>query len=146
MRMFELKAARGMKKKKKRLGRGVGSGRGKTSGRGHKGQKARSGASLHLGFEGGQMPLIRRIPKKGFTSKFKKKFQIVNLDVLNRLPEGFEVTPQSLRERNIVKGQIDIKILGEGKLTKPFKVKAHSFSRSAIDKIAKAGGKSEVIK
>jgi len=136
-------------KKKKRVGRGRGSGHGKTSCRGHRGQKCRSGGGVRPGFEGGQMPLIRRIPKRGFTSRVKRKYQIINIGTLDGLKEPI-VTPQKLKElkiiKNIDKGIRGIKILGEGELSKPMTIKAHAFSGKAIEKIKKAGGKTEIIK
>lgn len=135
-------------KKKKRIGRGRGSGHGKTSCRGHRGQKCRSGGGVRPGFEGGQMPLIRRIPKRGFTSRLKIKYQIINIRTLDGLKEP-TVTPQKLKELKIVKN-IDrgrgVKILGEGELSKPMTIRAQAFSRKAIEKIKKAGGKTEIIK
>ncbi len=136
-------------KKRKRIGRGRGSGHGKTSCRGHKGQKSRSGGGVRPGFEGGQMPLIRRLPKRGFTSRVKRKYQIINIRTLDGLKEPV-ITPQKLKELKVIKN-IDkhvrgIKILGEGELSKPMTVKAHAFSGKAIEKIEKAGGKAEIIK
>ncbi len=134
-------------KKRKRIGRGPGSGHGKTSCRGHRGQKCRSGGGVRLGFEGGQMPLIRRVPKRGFTSRLKWRHQIINIRTLDRLDKDTIVTPEKLKELNIVKN-IDsgIKVLGEGELSKPMTVKAHAFSKKAIEKIKKAGGKTQIIK
>ena len=134
------------RKRKKRRGRGIGSGHGKTSCRGHKGQKARSGGGVRPGFEGGQMPLSRRIPKRGFHSLFKKYYQLINLDQLERFDRDSAVTPDSLKELKVIK-KIDqgIKILGRGELSKPLVVTAHAFSKSAKEKIEKAGGKVEVI-
>ena len=136
-------------KKRKRIGRGRGSGHGKTSCRGHKGQKSRSGGGVRPGFEGGQMPLIRRLPKRGFTSRLKIKYQIINIRTLDGLKET-TITPQKLKELKVIKN-IDkhirgIKILGEGELSRPMTVKAHAFSGKAIEKIKKAGGKTEIIK
>lgn len=133
------------RKRKKRVGRGIGSGKGKTAGRGTKGQKARESVSLHM--EGGQTPLHLRLPKqKGFKNPFKKEWQIVNLKDLNRLSDVEEVTPDILFEKGLVKEKdIPVKILGEGELKKPLIVKAHAFSASAKEKIEKAGGKVEVI-
>lgn len=133
------------RKRKKRVGRGIGSGKGKTAGRGTKGQKARESVSLHM--EGGQTPLHLRLPKqKGFKNPFKKEWQIVNLKDLNRLSDVEEVTPDILFEKGLVKERdIPVKILGEGELKKPLIVKAHAFSASAKEKIEKAGGKVEVI-
>lgn len=132
-------------RKPKRVGRGVGSGHGRTAGRGHKGQASRSGWSLRMGFEGGQMPLIRRIPKRGFHNRFAQVVANVNVGVLDKyFQPGEEVNPTTLRERGIVKENYDIlKVLGDGELTKPLKVAAHRFSASAKEKITKAGG--EVI-
>ena len=148
MRLGELSPAIGSTTSRKRLGRGIGSGLGKTSGKGHKGQWARSGGGVRPGFEGGQMPLIRRIPKRGFNNHFRKVYSIVNLSVL----EGFEansvVDMQILNEKGlikVVKGSIGLKVLGNGTLTKALTVKAASFSASAKDAIEKAGGKIEEI-
>ena len=148
MRLGELSPAMGATTTKKRLGRGIGSGLGKTSGKGHKGQWARSGGGVRPGFEGGQMPLIRRIPKRGFNNHFKKVYSIVNLSVL----EGFEansvVDMQALNEKGlikVVKGSIGLKVLGNGTLTKALTVKAAGFSASAKEAIEKAGGKAEQI-
>ena len=148
MRLGELSPAMGATTAKKRLGRGIGSGLGKTSGKGHKGQWARSGGGVRPGFEGGQMPLIRRIPKRGFNNHFRKIYSIVNLSVL----EGFEVNSvvdmEVLNEKGlikVVKGSIGLKVLGNGTLTKALTVKAASFSASAKEAIEKAGGKAEQI-
>ncbi len=148
MRLGELSPAMGATTTKKRLGRGIGSGLGKTSGKGHKGQWARSGGGVRPGFEGGQMPLIRRIPKRGFNNHFRKVYSIVNLSVL----EGFEansvVDMNVLNEKGlikVVKGSVGLKVLGNGTLTKAITVKASSFSASAKDAIEKAGGKVEQI-
>ena len=148
MRLGELSPAIGSTTSRKRLGRGIGSGLGKTSGKGHKGQWARSGGGVRPGFEGGQMPLIRRIPKRGFNNHFRKVYSIVNLSIL----EGFEansvVDMQVLNEKGlikVVKGSIGLKVLGNGTLTKALTVKAASFSASAKDAIEKAGGKIEEI-
>ncbi len=145
--LHELRPAPGAKRPRKRVGRGPGSGRGKTSGRGHKGQKSRSGYHMYVGFEGGQMPLHRRLPKRGFTNPFKKEWAIVNVDELDRRFEaGTVVTPEVLRTAGLVKGRYDgIKILGRGALTKPLTVQAHRFSRSAVEKITQAGGRVEVL-
>jgi large subunit ribosomal protein L15 len=130
---------------KKRIGRGMGSGTGKTSGRGHKGQKAVSGFGQKRGFEGGQMPLHRRLPKRGFTNIFKKQFAIVNLGRLEKL-EGDVFTADRLTELGVIhKLGAGLKILGAGQLTRPITVEAHHFSKSAADKIAKAGGQAQVI-
>lgn len=146
MKIHELKPPKGAKKAAKRKGRGIGSGLGKTAGRGHKGQKARSGGGVRPGFEGGQMPLQRRIPKRGFTNIFKKEMTVVNVSELNKFEEGTEVTPELLIEKGIIKKMRDgIKILGNGELEKSLNVKAHAFSKSAAQKIEAAGGKTEVV-
>ncbi|MDD2573012.1 MAG: 50S ribosomal protein L15 [Bacillota bacterium] len=146
MKLHELKPAQGAKHKTKRVGRGMGSGHGKTSGRGHKGQKARSGGGVRPGFEGGQMPLQRRIPKRGFTNIFKKEYSVVNLERLNMFEEGSVITPELLAERGIVKKTGErIKVLGDGELDKALIVKAHRFSKTAAERIEAAGGKAEVI-
>jgi large subunit ribosomal protein L15 len=145
MKLSELKPAKGATKKPKRVGRGPGSGPGKTSTRGHKGHKQRSGFRAKLGFEGGQMPLVRRIPKRGFTNIFKMKYEIVNVEMLSKFDPNTEVTPELLKERGIVKGKNKLKILGDGELSIPLKVKAHRFSKSAREKILKAKGEVEQI-
>jgi large subunit ribosomal protein L15 len=145
MKLSELKPAKGATKKPKRVGRGPGSGHGKTSTRGHKGHKQRSGFRAKLGFEGGQMPLVRRIPKRGFTNIFKMKYEIVNVEMLSKFDANTEVTPELLKERGIVKGKNKLKILGDGELSIPLKVKAHRFSKSAREKILKAKGEVEQI-
>ena len=146
MKLHELSPAPGSRQTRKRVGRGIGSGMGKTSTRGHKGQKARSGGGVRLGFEGGQNPLYRRLPKRGFTNIHRKEFAIVNLDELNQFADGTEVTPATLIESGIVKNPRDgIKILGDGNITVKITVKANKFSQSAVDKIQAAGGKTEVI-
>ncbi|GEN88596.1 50S ribosomal protein L15 [Oceanobacillus sp. FSL W8-0428] len=146
MKLHELKAAEGSRKERNRVGRGTSSGNGKTSGRGHKGQKARSGGGVRLGFEGGQMPLFQRLPKRGFTNINRKEYAIVNLDTLNRFEEGTEVTPELLLETGVVsKLNAGVKILGKGQLEKKLTVKAHKFSASAKEAIEAAGGQSEVI-
>lgn len=147
MNLHELKPTPGSRHKPTRKGRGVGSGLGKTAGRGHKGQKARSGGGVRLGFEGGQMPLQRRMPKRGFTNApFKKEIITVNLDKLNCFENGTEVTPEILLEARVIRKIRDgVKILGEGNLEKTLTIKAHAFSKSALEKIEAAGGKAEVI-
>ncbi len=141
-----LKPSRGSKKNPKRVGRGPGSGLGKTAGRGSKGQKSRSGYSRRRGFEGGQMPLHRRIPKRGFVNIFRKHYAIINVEELNVFRKGDEVTPEKLLEKKIVKALGDgIKILGKGTLKKELSVKAHKFSKTAMQKISDAGGKTEVL-
>ncbi len=140
---------RGIKKykKRRRVGRGPGSGHGKTSGRGHKGQRSRAGWSVHPAFEGGQMPLARRIPKRGFNNRWAKTVAIVNVsDLQEAFENGEEVTPQTLKERNLAKGVYDVlKVLGDGELTKKLKVSAHRFSRSASEKIKQAGGETVIL-
>lgn len=146
MKLHELAPAPGSKHTKKRVGRGIGSGMGKTATRGHKGQWARSGGGVRPGFEGGQNPLYRRLPKRGFKNFTRKEFAIVNLEDLNNFAAGTEVTPELLIESGIVKNPLDgIKILGNGELTVQLTVKANKFSQSAVEKIQAAGGKSEVI-
>ncbi|WP_198493444.1 50S ribosomal protein L15 [Listeria monocytogenes] len=146
MKLHELKPSEGSRKERNRVGRGTGSGNGKTSGRGHKGQKARSGGGVRLGFEGGQLPLFRRIPKRGFTNINRKEFAIVNLDVLNRFEDGTEVTPEFLVETGIIRNEKSgIKILSNGNIEKKLTVKANKFSAAAKEAIEAAGGKTEVI-
>ena len=132
---------------KKRVGRGTGSGLGKTSGKGHKGQNARSGGGVRPGFEGGQIPLFRRLPKRGFSNAmFKTSYAVINLDDLNKFEEGAVITPELLKEMGIVKKQLSgIKVLGNGTLEKKLVVKASSFSKKAVAEIEKLGGKAEVI-
>ncbi len=147
MELHQLKRPNGAKKKPKRVGRGPGSGHGKTACRGHKGQRSRSGHSLKRGFEGGQMPLQRRIPKRGFTNIFKKEYSIVNLENLAPFNSGDIVNPEVLIEKRIVKSIKDgIKILGRGEIKFPLIVYAHKFSKSARQKIEAAGGRTEVLK
>lgn len=146
MKLHELKAAEGSRKKRNRVGRGMASGNGKTSGRGHKGQKARSGGGVRPGFEGGQMPLFQRLPKRGFTNINRKDYSIVNLEKLNQFDEGTEVTPELLVESGVIsKVNTGVKILGNGTVEKKLTVKAHKFSASAKEAIEKAGGQTEVI-
>ena len=148
MKLHELRPQDGGTKKRKRVGRGTSSGYGKTSGRGHKGQKARSGGGVRPGFEGGQMPLIRRLPKRGFTNVFAKEYAIINVEDLNRFEENTVVTPELLIANGVVKRgkAIDgIKVLGDGEINKKLTVKAHKFSKTAAEKIEAAGGKAEVI-
>ncbi|MEB3103465.1 50S ribosomal protein L15 [Ferviditalea candida] len=146
MKLHELQSAPGSRSTRKRVGRGVGSGMGKTSTRGHKGQNARSGGGVRPGFEGGQNPLYRRLPKRGFTNIHRKEYAIVNLDDLNRFSAGSEVTPEALLESGIVKNPKDgIKILGNGEIAVQLTVKANKFSQSAVEKIQAAGGTTEVI-
>lgn len=146
MKLHELKPAPGSRKARKRVGRGIGSGHGKTAGRGTKGQNARSGGGVRLGFEGGQMPLYRRLPKRGFNNPTRKEYAIVNLETLNRFEDGTVITPEFLKERGVVKNLKDgLKILGDGELKVKLTIKAHKFSQSALSKIEAAGGKAEVI-
>lgn len=134
-------------KRRKRVGRGSGSGHGKTCGRGHKGQRSRSGYSVHPTFEGGQMPLVRRIPKRGFHNRWASTVAIVNLrDLEDRFDDGAEVTPETLKAHNLAKGRYDLlKVLAAGELTKKLRVCAHKFSRQAVEKIEKAGGQAVVL-
>ena len=146
MKLHELKPAEGSRKDRKRLGRGIGSGQGKTAGKGHKGQNARSGGGVRLGFEGGQTPLFRRLPKRGFTNFSRKEYAVVNLDALNRFDEGTEVTPELLIETGVVSNEkAGIKILAKGNVEKKLTVKAHKFSSAAKEAIEAAGGTTEVI-
>jgi large subunit ribosomal protein L15 len=141
MNLSNLRAPRKANENKKRVGRGMGSGMGKTSTRGHKGQGSRSGSSLMRGFEGGQMPLHRRLPKRGFTNIFKTEYEVVNLDRLAELGEK-EITPESLRKAGVVRSKKSlVKVLGSGELSGALTVHAHKFSKSAQEKIEKAGGK-----
>jgi len=143
MKLHELSPAKGSKRARKRIGRGPGSGTGKTAGRGSNGQRSRAGYSQRMGFEGGQMPLVRRVPKRGFTNIFKIRYQVVNLDRLIEL-EG-EITPEILSEQGLVRAGHPIKILGTGELSTALTIKAHKFSASARAKIEAAGGSCEVI-
>ena len=146
MKLHELKAPQGATRSPKRRGRGTATGQGKTGGRGMNGQKSRSGGGVRLGFEGGQMPLYRRLPKRGFTNVWGTTLTGVNVEVLNQFKDGTEVTQKTLEEAGVVKQVKDgIKILGNGELTKKLTVKADKFSKSAIEKIEAAGGKAEVI-
>lgn len=146
MKLHELKPAEGSRKERKRLGRGIGSGQGKTAGKGHKGQNARSGGGVRLGFEGGQTPLFRRLPKRGFTNINRKEYAVVNLDSLNIFEDGTEVTPVLLIETGLVKKELaGVKILAKGSLGKKLTVKAHKFSSAAEEAIKAAGGQTEVI-
>ena len=146
MRLDELRPAPGSNKKRKRVGRGDGSGHGKTSGRGHKGQGARSGGNVQPGFEGGQMPLQRRLPKRGFHNPFRIEMAVVNVAQLDGLPAGSEATPETLALQGLINGKKkQVKILGEGSLSKALTVRAHGFSAKAKEKIEAAGGKAELI-
>lgn len=146
MKLHELSPVEGSKKKSKRIGRGHGSGWGKTAGKGHKGQKARSGKGMRVGFEGGQMPLQRRIPKRGFNNIFRQDIVAINVGTLNKFEDGAVVDIAALTEKGIVKNSFDgVKILSNGTLTKKLTVKANAFSKGAVAKIEAAGGKTEVI-
>lgn len=142
-----LRPPRGASHRRKRIGQGMGSGHGKTATRGSKGQRSRSGSRMRPGFEGGQMPLQRRLPKRGFTNIFKKRFAVVNLRDLAKLDPAVAVTPELLLKRGVIK-RLDegLRILGEGELKAPFTIQAHHFSKSALEKIQKAGGKAEVLR
>ncbi len=135
------------KRAPKRLGRGIGSGTGKTSGKGHKGQNARSGGGVRPGFEGGQMPLIRQLPKRGFTNIFRKEYTTVNVSAFEKFPEGTVITAEFLKNNGVISkvGKYGLKILGNGELTKAYKVKANKFTENAIKKIQSSGGSFEVI-
>lgn len=146
MKLHELKPAEGSRKERKRLGRGIGSGTGKTAGKGHKGQNARSGGGVRPGFEGGQNPLYRRLPKRGFKNISRKEYAIVSLDALNRFEDGTVVTPELLKETGVISALRDgVKVLATGELTAKLTIKAHKFSASAAEKIAQVGGTTEVI-
>ena len=145
MKLHELSPAPGSVKKAYRKGRGTGSGNGKTAGRGHKGQNARSGGGVRPGFEGGQIPAYRRLPKRGFKNHFAKEYTVINLSTLDKIADGETVTLDSLVEAKLVKGSADLKVLGNGNLTKKLTVKAKVFSAAAKEKIEAAGGKAEVI-
>ncbi len=146
MKLEDLKPSQGATRKAKRVGRGPGSGSGKTASKGHKGQKARSGGVKPAGFEGGQMPLQRRIPKRGFTNVFRKEYAIVNLSDLSRMSGSETVTPELLKSNGMIDDIKDgLKVLGMGELKQKLTVRAHKFSKSALEKIQAAGGKAEVI-
>jgi large subunit ribosomal protein L15 len=148
MNLSNIRAPKKSSEKRKRVGRGMGSGMGKTSTRGHKGQRSRTGSRMIRGFEGGQMPLHRRMPKRGFTNIFRKEFNIVSLDRLAALGAEFHgdpITPEVLRKAGVIKTKHPVKILGDGELTVAIIVHAHKFSKSAQEKITKAGGKVEVL-
>ncbi len=146
MKLHELSPAPGSKKVRTRVGRGLGSGLGKTSGRGHKGQNSRSGGGVRTGFEGGQMPIYRRLPKRGFKNVFAKKYAEVNVSSLNRFEDGTTVDPVALVEAGILKNVYDgVRVLGDGEITKKLTVVANGFTKSAEEKITAAGGKVEVI-
>jgi large subunit ribosomal protein L15 len=144
--LSELKSPAGSNKNKKRVGRGIGSGHGKTSTRGHKGQKARSGGGTRPGFEGGQMPLQRRLPKRGFNNIFRKEYVIINVKDLNRFEDGTEVTPEVLLQAGLIKSLKEkVKILGDGELEKKLVLKVNKVSQQAQEKVTAKGGKVEVI-
>ena len=146
MKLHELKSPEGSRKAPKRLGRGTGSGLGRHSGKGEKGQNSRTGGGVRPGFEGGQMPLFRRLPKRGFTNPFSKKYNAINLDRLNIFENGTEVTEELLLERQVISKKLDgVKILGNGTIEKALTVKVTKFSKSASEKIEAAGGKAEVL-
>jgi large subunit ribosomal protein L15 len=146
MKLNDLTAVPGARKETKRIGRGIGSGQGKTAGKGSKGQKARSGGSIRPGFEGGQMPLQRRLPKRGFVNKFAKVYETVNVGLLEKFEDGAEVDAEALSKAGLADAcNGGVKILGDGKLTKKLTVKANAFSASAKEKIEAVGGKTEVI-
>ena len=146
MKIHELTPAVDSNKASKRIGRGHGSGNGKTAGKGHKGQNARSGGGVRIGFEGGQMPLARRIPKRGFNNIFATKYAVVNVADLNKFKDGTVVDTELLKASGLIKKELDgIKVLGNGELTKNLTVKAAKFSAAAKEKIEKAGGKAEVM-
>ena len=146
MNLSDLSPAKGSRKKRKRVGRGPGSGHGKTAGKGNKGQLSRQGFSRRRDFEGGQMPLVRRLPKRGFTNIFRKEYAVVNLDRLAVFGEGAEVTPEALLEHGIIKKQLDgVKILGRGDLDRKLSIRAHRFSAEAMRKIQAAGGTAEIL-
>ena len=147
MKLHTMYAVEGATKTRKRVGRGTGSGLGKTSGKGHKGQNARSGGGVRPGFEGGQLPLFRRLPKRGFSNAmFKTTYAVLNLSDLNKFEENTTITPELLKEMGILKNQLDgVKILGNGTLEKKITVQANQFSKKAKEEIEKLGGKAEVI-
>lgn len=146
MRIHELSPAEGSRKKRKRVGRGPGSGHGKTSCRGHKGQKSRSGGGPRPGFEGGQMPLQRRLPKRGFNNIFRKHYSIINIEDLSRFAPNSSVDSESLRKAGLVKKERDgIKLLGNGEISHPLVIQVHKVSKTAKEKIEASGGKVEVI-
>lgn len=146
MKLNELSYTEGARRERKRLGRGQGSGQGKTAGKGHKGQNARSGGGVPIGFEGGQTPLFRRIPKRGFTNINRVDYAVINVEELNRFEDGTHITVDTLKAAGLIKQMLDgVKILGNGELTKSLTVTAHKFSKTAVAAIEKAGGKVEVI-
>ncbi len=146
MNLAELTPAEGAIKKRKRAGRGHAAGRGKTCGRGHKGMGSRAGSKQYVGFEGGQMPLQRRIPKRGFHNRFRTEYRVVNVGDIAALEGVDEVGPELLRSTGLVKGRGPIKVLGQGEISRGVKIAAQAFSKSATEKIANAGGSTEVLK
>jgi len=146
VKISDLAPTPGAKKKEKRIGRGPGSGHGKTATKGHKGQAARSGGTKHPGFEGGQQPLIRRVPKRGFKNIFRKEYAVVNLSRLDQFPADTVINPEFLHQTGIIKKSSEnVKVLGSGALTKPLVISAHKFSEEALKKIQAAGGRAEVL-
>ena len=146
LKLNSLRMPRGANRDRKRIGRGPGSGWGKTAGRGNKGQKSRSGYSHRAGFEGGQMPLYRRLPKRGFKNIFRREFAAVNVELLNRFDAGSVITPDLLVERKLIgKNLAGVRVLGNGKLDRALTIRAHHFSKGALEKIRQAGGAAEVI-
>lgn len=147
MKLHELRPAKGAVRARKRKGRGAGSGTGKTSGRGANGQNSRSGGGVRPGFEGGQMPLIRRLPKRGFNNPFRKIYNVINIETLNRFDDNVEITAEFLKEQGVIKKieKNGLKILGDGNLEKSLRIKATKFTKTAIEKIEAVGGKAEVI-
>jgi large subunit ribosomal protein L15 len=144
MQLHELRPAEGSRKKRRRVGRGEGSGRGKTAGRGSKGQNARSGGGVSVGFEGGQMPLQRRIPKRGFTNIFEKKYEIINVKDLRNFASGETIDREKLREAGLVKNSVGLKLLGVGEISHPLTIRVDKVSRTAREKIESVGGTVEV--
>ncbi|MEJ2588121.1 MAG: 50S ribosomal protein L15 [Deltaproteobacteria bacterium] len=146
MKIHELSPAEGSRKKEKRIGRGVGSGHGKTACRGHKGQRSRSGGTTRPGFEGGQMPIQRRLPKRGFKNPFRKVYHVINVEDLNQFEPDSQLDPETLKAAGLAKQKADgIKLLGNGEITKAFVVKVHKASRTAREKIEAAGGRIEIL-
>ena len=146
MRLNDLSPIKGSRQKRKRVGRGPGSGHGKTSCRGHKGQKARAGAKIHPGFEGGQMPFQRRIPKRGFKNIFKKEYELINISDLNKFEAGTVLDVNSLKEAGLIRGtKYGVKLLGDGEVSNPLAIKIHRVSKTAREKVEAAGGKVELV-
>jgi len=146
MKLNDLSPMKGSSKKRKRVGRGPGSGHGKTSCRGHKGQKARAGAKIHPGFEGGQMPFQRRIPKRGFKNIFKKEYELINISDLNKFEAGTVLDVNSLKDAGLIRGtKYGVKLLGDGEISNPLAIKIHRVSKTAREKVEAAGGKVELV-